>query len=177
MREIKNTKNRYSEKWVEQAWESYSPQIYNLCKMKCANREDARDVFQNVALRFCQNAQEIVYDKSIFPWLFRVFRNCFYDYVRSRQRESPFSKVSDVMGNYAALPEESSVFFKAGNKKNDELDRAVESLSPNDRFLIDMTFEKGLSIKEISMLCGLPLNTAAKRRYSAIKKARKALLG
>ena len=76
-----------------------------------------------------------------------------------------------------ALPAEKSVFYREGNQKNDELDRAVGSLSRRDRELIDLTFHKGLTTEELSALYGVSFNTITKRRKSAIKRARNVLLG
>ena len=104
MEQTIRNKDTKVDRWLEEMWRIYSPQIYNLCRMNCGSREDALDVLQNVALRFCQNAKKIKYGDSIYPWLFQVFRNCFYDYARHRQKQAPFSVVSDVMGDYMALP-------------------------------------------------------------------------
>lgn len=177
MEQTIRNKDTKVDRWLEEMWRIYSPQIYNLCRMNCGSREDALDVLQNVALRFCQNAKKIKYGDSIYPWLFQVFRNCFYDYARHRQKQAPFSIVSDVMGDYMALPAEKSVFYREGNQKNDELDRAVGSLSRRDRELIDLTFHKGLTTEELSALYGVSFNTITKRRKSAIKRARNVLLG
>ena len=176
MEQTIRNKDTKVDRWLEEMWRIYSPQIYNLCRMNCGSREDALDVLQNVALRFCQNAKKIKYGDSIYPWLFQVFRNCFYDYARHRQKQAPFSVVSDVMGDYMALPAEKSVFYREGIQKNDELDRAVGSLSRRDRELIDLTFHKGLTTEELSALYGVSFNTITKRRKSAIKRARNVLL-
>lgn len=177
MMQMDTQKDKKADKWVNEVWNTYSPQIYNLCRMNCDDKEDAKDVFQNVALRFCQNAKKIKYRDSVYPWLFQVFKNCFYDYVRFRQRLSPFSRVADTVGDYTALPAEKSVFYKAGNQGNDELNRAVGTLSTRDRELIDMIFQKGLSTNELSAHYGVSFNAIIKRRHSAIKRAKKALLG
>lgn len=165
------------ERWVQETWKAYSPQIYNLCRSKCTNRDDAKDLFQNVALRFCQNAQKIMYQDSVYPWLIRVLRNCFYDAKRLRCKEPPFSCVSDVLGDYMALPQERSLFFQSGNVQNDELNRIVRSLSQADREVIDMAFHKGLTNEEMSAMYGVSLNAMSKRRHSAIKRARRVLIG
>lgn len=177
MMQTNTRKDKKGDRWLEEAWGTYSPQIYNLCRMNCANREDAKDVFQNIALRFCQSARNIEYGDSIYPWLFRVFKNCFYDYARLRQKVMPFSVVSDVVGDYMALPAERSVFYRRGNQKNDELQRVVASLSRRDRELIDLTFQKGLTTEELSTLYGASFSAIVKRRRSAIKRARAVLLG
>ena len=170
-------KDKKDDKWLEETWNTYSPQIYNLCRTRCGNKEDAKDIYQNVALRFCQSAQKIVYDESVFPWLMQVFRNCFYDHVRFRQKQSPFSMVADVVGDYMALPAERSIFYRPGNQRNDELKRALDSLSRRDKELIDLTFHKGLTSEELSVLYGVSVNTIVKRRHSAVKRARNVLLG
>ena len=166
-----------SDEWLKETWNSYSSQIYNLCRAKCEDKEDAMDVFQNVALRFCQHAKDIEYNDSIYPWLYKVFKNCFYDHVRFRQRLSPFSWASDVMGDYLALPIEKSVFYRSSNQKNDELNCVMRSLSVEDRRLIDLTFKKGLTVEEVSSILGRSFNTVVKRRNSAIKRAKKAMFG
>ena len=170
-------KDKKDDKWLEETWNTYSPQIYNLCRARCGNREDAKDVYQNVALRFCQSAPKIAYENSVLPWLLQVFRNCFYDHMRFRQKQSPFSMVADVVGDYMALPAERSVFFRLGNQRNDELKRALDSLSRRDKELIDLTFHKGLTSEELSVLYGVSVNTIVKRRHSAIKRTRNVLLG
>ena len=170
-------KDKKDAKWLEETWNAYSPQIYNLCRTQCGNREDAKDVYQNVALRFCQSAPKIVYEDSIFPWLVQVFRNCFYDHVRFRQKQSPFSMVADVVGDYMAIPAERSVFYRPGNQRNDDLKRALGSLSKSDKELIDLTFRKGLTTEELSTIYGVSVNTIVKRRHSAIKRTRNVLLG
>lgn len=170
-------KNTKSDRWLEETWDTYSPQIYNLCKTRCGNTDDAKDVLQNVALRFCQSAKKIRYGDSVFPWLLQVFRNCFYDHVRFRQKQSPFSMVADVVGDYMALPAERSIFYRPGNQRNDELKRALDSLSRRDKELIDLTFQKGLTSEELSALYGVSVNTIVKRRHSAIKRTRNVLLG
>jgi RNA polymerase sigma-70 factor (ECF subfamily) len=163
------------EEWVQETWNSYSSQIYNLCKAKCMDGEDAKDLFQNVALRFCQNANKIMYHDSIYPWLLCVLRNCFFDSTRRKNRESPFTCVFDTIGDYMSIPLEKSVFYKPGNYPNDELDRIVNTLSGTDRELIDMQFHRGLSTRELSSMYGLSFNAVSKRRLSAIKRARRAL--
>ena len=165
------------EEWVQRTWKSYSTQIYNLCRSKCQNQDDAKDLFQNVALRFCQNAGKIRYQESVFPWLVCVLRNCFYDSTRRKNREHPFTRVSDVIGDYTAISAERSAFYKPGNVTNDELNRAVGSLSAADRELIEMQFHRGISTHELSSMYGASFNAISKRRLSAIKRVRKALLG
>ena len=85
--------------------------------------------------------------------------------------------VADVVGDYMALPAERSVFFRLGNQRNDELKRALDSLSRRDKELIDLTFHKGLTSEELSVLYGVSVNTIVKRRHSAIKRTRNVLLG
>ena len=174
---MENQPKRDKEEWVQETWNAYSPQIYNLCKAKCTNREDAKDLFQNVALRFCQNAHKIMYQDSVYPWLIRVLRNCFYDSARLRYKEPPFTHVSDILGDYMTIPQERSVFFKPGNIQNDELNRIVGSLSKDDKELIDLAFHKGLTSEEMSSMYGVSLNAICKRRHSAIKRARRVLIG
>ena len=174
---MKKKSKQAQEEWVQKTWNSYSPQIYNLCKSKCMDKEDAKDLFQNVALRFCQNADKIMYQESVFPWLVCVLRNCFCDAARHKNREPTFSHVSDIMGDYKTLPVERSVFYKPGNCRNDELKRTVNRLSNEDRELIEMAFLKGLTTKELSAMYGVSFNAISKRRLSAIKRARRLFMG
>ena len=75
------------------------------------------------------------------------------------------------------IPQERSVFFKPGNVQNDELNRIVGSLSKDDKELIDLAFHKGLTSEEMSSMYGVSLNAICKRRHSAIKRARRVLIG
>jgi len=172
----KKTKDAHEE-WVQKTWDTYSHQIYNLCRAKCTNQEDAKDLFQNVALRFCQNANKIMYQGSVYPWLVCVLRNCFFDSTRRKNREAPFTCVFDTVGDYMSIPLERSVFYKPGNIQNDELHRVVSLLPSSDKELIENSFLKGFSTEELSSMYGVSFNAISKRRLSAIKRARKTLIG
>ena len=59
--------------WIESIWQRYSGTIYKLCVSKCKAEEDAKDLFQTVALKFCQNAASLKERRFFFHWFSCVF--------------------------------------------------------------------------------------------------------
>lgn len=161
-------------KAVEQVWSLHSPQILQLCERKCANMEEARDLFQTVALKFCENLHVLMCRRDVVPWLITVVHNSFLDEVTDRNRTSLMSAHEDAP-EYMAFSEEKGAFYErpATPELRLFITRILDILTPLERMLLEMKYFGGFSIREISGILGLSENSVRKRRFHAFLKIRR----
>ena len=137
--------------WIESIWQRYSGTIYKLCVSKCKAEEDAKDLFQTVALKFCQNAASLKERRFFFHWFSCVLNHAHCDMVAERH------------STYAAPEADFESFFAV--------------LAPLERMIVEMTYIGGFSTEEISTVIGISPNAIRKRRHFAITKMRKLCSG
>ena len=161
--------------WLETTWNKYAPKIYKLCCKKCKNVEDAKELFQTVALKFCQNANKIEFHENMGPWLMCVLTNARYDQLRAKQRFMQPLSLTDATVEYSALPPEITAFFTPGAEIHLQVERVLKTLTELEQSLLNLSFMGGLSLAELSALFGLSATSISKRRGCALAKFRENL--
>lgn len=163
--------------WVGSVWKKYSYRIYKLCLQKCATRDDADDLFQEVALRFCKNAGELNNHVHLFEWFQTVLLHCHYNDYRKRHHvhEIPFSSLAepksiyDACGADAYIKPEENLSMEAVLT---EFSLLLEVLNPLEKMIVELSVVGELSIREMSQLIGLSRSSISHRREVAIQKMR-----
>ena len=167
--------------WVGSVWKKYSCRIYKLCRSKCATKDEADDLFQEVALKFCQNAKELDSDICILPWLETVLLHCHYSGYRKRggYHVIPLSRLCDTMATYDdknvqmdLLPEDGL----NGSAVLNEYALLLGTLNPLEKMIVELSVVGGFNVREISHLIGLSKSNIVNRRYAAFKKMREKML-
>lgn len=171
----KNKVNEALPDWIDSVWRRNSDTIYKLCSMKCESEDDAKDLFQSVALKFCQYAGRLHGRHTFFPWLFRVLQSVHSDMVAERHSTYAMSRFGSKIENYYALPEERSVFHKFNTEPESDFETLFSVLSPLERMIVEMTYIGGIPTEEIGLVIGLSANAIRKRRHFAITKMRNLL--
>ena len=129
----------------------------------------ARDVVQETFLRLCRQDREQV-GPHLLEWLYLVCRNRALDLLR-RQRTR----------QAADLPQTVACRIPAPAKQIEDRDLAariismLDTLPENQRAVIVLKFQKGLSYKEISRQTGLSVSNVGFLIHTAIKTLRRAL--
>lgn len=160
-----------SPSWIETVWRLYSAKIYKLCEIKSDSVEDAKDLFQTVALKFCQNAHRLQGKTFTYQWLIRVLCNARCDMVTERHATYPMSKMADYVERLSALSEEKSVFYRPQNASED-YEILYSVLNPLERMIVDLSYIGGFSSDELSSIVGLSAGAIRKRRLFALGKLR-----
>ena len=162
---------------VDFAWRRYSRQIYKLCEAKCGPGDDAKDLFQTVALKFCQNVEKLLNRQNMFPWLFTVLQHAYLDHLAANRRACLMSRVSEPAVEYGSFREEDSMCHEVGPDVEMLifLEESLKILTPLERMLVEMKYYGGFSVSEISRIIGLSENAVRKRRYIAFQKIRRRL--
>lgn len=167
--------------WVGSVWEKYSKRIYKLCRSKCTTKAEADDLFQEVALKFCQNANVLNNGTYLYPWLETVLLHCHYSEHRKHEgvHVIPISALHDTSAPYDEHD------LKLDLIPSDEIsDEAVmneftvllNELEPLERMIVELSVVGGFKVREISRLIGLSKSNIVVRRMEALKKMREKMM-
>lgn len=84
-------------------------------------------------------------------WLFRIAYNCFYDHIKAVSKQQ-----TDPIENYTYKLFHEDVVC---NETDKTLYLALEKLNPKEREIILLFYMEEKSLKAISIITGLPVNT------------------
>jgi len=167
--------------WVGSVWKKYSYRIYKLCLQKCATKDEADDLFQEVALRFCKKAGTLNNEVYLLPWFQTVLLNCHYDDYRKKNlgREIPYSSLKESNARYIAIDREA--FLPCDDRLDmesvtDELSILFEALNPLEKMIVELSVVGGVSIRELSRLLGLSRASIVRRREQALRKMQEKMI-
>jgi RNA polymerase sigma factor (sigma-70 family) len=159
-------------------WEAivaeHSARVYRLAYRLTGNQHDAEDLTQETFVRVFRSLS--TYTPGTFEgWLHRITTNLFLDQVRRRKRirMDPLGEdVGDVVGPTGlGTPERG---FEHANLDQD-VQRALDALSPEYRAAVVLCDIEGLSYEEIAVTLGIKLGTVRSRIHRARAQLREAL--
>jgi RNA polymerase sigma-70 factor, ECF subfamily len=135
------------------------------------NRAEAEDLLQEVFLRLVKGLATYKEKERFEVWLYRMAQHLLIDYWRKRKA---------VNADGAWLAEESEVMpdslaRTAARETEDQLQRALAKLAPEQREVLLMRYFSGMSFEEISKMNGTPLGTALARAHRGLAKLRQML--
>jgi RNA polymerase sigma-70 factor (ECF subfamily) len=138
-------------------------------------KDEADDLFQEVALRFCQNARELNNGVHLLPWFQTVLLNCHYSGFRKRNlnREIPLSSLYGPRAYYdnselEVLPDKSiSASAIVG-----EISCLLSVLNPLEKMIVELSLIGGLTLEDLGELIGISKASVTRRRLIAYQKMR-----
>ncbi|MGG5261025.1 RNA polymerase sigma factor SigE [Phycicoccus avicenniae] len=157
----------------EQVVEQHSARVYRLAYRLTGNVHDAEDLTQDVFVRVFRSLH--TYQPGTFEgWLHRITTNVFLDKMRRKQRIR-FDALSDESA--ARLPSRDigpeQTF--ADTHLDDDVQRALDALSPDFRAAVVLCDIEGLSYEEVAATLGIKLGTVRSRIHRGRSQLREAL--
>ncbi|MGN0169389.1 MAG: RNA polymerase sigma factor [Lachnospiraceae bacterium] len=152
------TPARTKEKQVENVLLSEYNRYYRLAFSYVHNEADACDIVQNgayKAIRASKNLKNIEYAGT---WVYRIMLNEIFDFCRKRKFES----IEEL--NWEQGVEDTY--------ENFDLKVAMQSLSEQERMIVELKYFEGLKLEEISELLDLNISTVKSKLYRSMKKLR-----
>ena len=166
-----------SSQWVEKLWSKNAPKIYKLCRSQSSDKESAKDLFQEVALRFCRSADTLDLNRPAEPWFRAVVHNAFCDMNRRVLPVVPFSYLSESFIEYNARGMSSIAKEVSENRRGrcirKTLDYLMTDLSAAEKMAIEFSCIGEICSSEASLFCGVDRSTFVKRKSGALRKMRK----
>jgi RNA polymerase sigma-70 factor (ECF subfamily) len=155
----------------------YKQVLYRYLQHLCADREAARDVFQDVWRKVIANRERYQARAQFRSFLFSIAHNCGMDYFRRRQRQ-PLHVAEDVtlLAEQLIDTEQERPDVQVGEAQLlADLQQALQGLPMEQRAVFMLHQESGLDLEEISRMTGVAMETAKSRLRYAIAKLRRAL--
>ena len=126
---------------------------------KLSSKADADDILQETYLTAFQKFDTLA-DKSHFKaWIISIARNKCNDYYRR--------KVKSVDVSIDELTEQPLTASRYGYVEQHDVYDTLESLSENDKQIIDLFYIQGYNQSEISQRLNIPVGTVKSRLYTA----------
>ncbi len=160
--------------WDEIA-ERYGTVVYTMAYRLTGDRDEARDLAQDVFVRVYRNLDR--YRPGTFEgWLYRITKNLFLDRVRRRKRvrleplpEEEWRQPSDLSPGPADRIEDGML--------RGDLERALQELPPLFRTAVVLCDVQGLAYEEVAEATGWPLGTVRSRIHRGRRLLRRRLGG
>lgn len=153
--------------WVVDALERHERALLRYAKWLLGDLDAARDVVQETFLRLCREDPARI-DGHVAPWLFAVCRNLAVDARRKISRTEPLD-ATDV-----AVVDDLDGQHDAQLALNRVLD-VVDTLPRNQREVVHLKFQGGLSYKEISEVTQLSTSNVGFLLHTAVRTIRRHL--
>jgi RNA polymerase sigma-70 factor (ECF subfamily) len=165
----------------EQLVMKYDRIVLNIAYGYRNSKEDAQDIYQEVFIRVYKNLSGFQFKSEFSTWLFRITTNVCISYKRKVNRPNHFSlddennssTISNIPVEDSLLPDNVFVNTEFGNKIN----KALNTLSPNQKMSFLLKHHEGYKIKEIAGLMSCKEGTIKKYLFEAVRKLKVQLEG
>lgn len=153
------------------AWESlvrqYQARVYSVLCHYTGDREEARNLAQEVFVKIYRNLRDITDPGHFFPWVLRISRNVAVDHLRRTHARPPRQDVPveelRFQADAGANPEE-----ECHRRSRQELiGRALRQMTAINREMLILKEIQGLALEEVARLLRIPLGTAKSRSNRA----------
>jgi RNA polymerase sigma-70 factor (ECF subfamily) len=161
----------------EALYDRYGTLVYSTALQVIGDSQLAEDTAQEVFLRVWRRPDQYVPHRGRFvTWLLTVARNGAIDQIRARRRQRLHETAGKELGR--ALPADEGEDLALTAQLADEsqrVRRALVSLAPEQRRVIEMAYYGGYSLREIAVILSQPLGTVKTRIRRGMQKLRVAL--
>ena len=152
----------------ENVYDQHYQSVFRTAFLLMKNRDDAKDITQEVFVRFIQSRKTIKNPDGVKSWLHRVTVNCAIDLIKKRSMKSPTAGPGQ---SKCQTPEE-EVLQKETHYL---LLRELDDLPDKQKRALILRFFEGLPISEIARFIGLTTGSTRVTLTRALLKLRKRL--
>jgi RNA polymerase sigma-70 factor (ECF subfamily) len=159
----------------------YRQRVYSLAYGMLRNEQDAVDLSQETFVKAWQAIRGFKKNASFYTWLYRITTNLCIDFVRKRDRrptvpyEEAIDPDADVDVEIAPSNQPLPTDEAQRRELREQIDAALEELSPEHRVVIQLREYEGLDYAEIAKAVGCQIGTVMSRLHYARKHLQKLL--
>jgi RNA polymerase sigma-70 factor (ECF subfamily) len=163
---------------LAELYDLYSARVFGLCLRILNENQLAEDTLQEVFLRVWQRAQLFEQSRgSVNAWLMGIARNTCIDQLRrmqTRPQTAEQANGEDALPFEETLPDPNSDVpgLAAAGERAALVRRALASLAPEQRLVIELSYFKGLTRREIARRLDWPEGTVHTRARLALQNLR-----
>lgn len=157
----------------EYLYDNYSAAIYGVIVRIVKSEEVAQEVLHDVFMKAWKNINAYSKEKGrLYTWLVNISRNASIDKLRSKEIKNT-GKTDSVSDNVHTIDNANSTEQSIDSIG---LEKVLDKLSDELRFVIDQMYFKGYTQTEISEEFDIPLGTVKTRARTAMRTLRELLL-
>ncbi|MET3291160.1 UNVERIFIED_CONTAM: RNA polymerase sigma-70 factor (ECF subfamily) [Brevibacillus sp. OAP136] len=155
-------------------YEAHHRDVYHFLLYFTGNRNDAEDLTQEVFIRVMKSWERFDYRSDQKTWLFAIAKYAAIDHYRKKKVQSFFSANWLLrLATTEGLPEKEI----ESKEEEQELARAIQSLSSHYRMVVILRGIKGYSVKETAEILECSESQVKVSLHRALKKLQKELHG
>ncbi len=157
----------------EEFVDSYGSRVNRLVKRYVSNRDDADDLTQSIFIELFRCIGGFRGDSSLHTWVYRVAVNqCLRHCQRTRAPLTPYDEeVIEAMVDPSPGPAREAARVELA----EQVEGALEGLSPLHRDVVVLHELHGLSYQECAEVLDVPVGTVKSRLANAFRRLREAL--
>lgn len=159
-------------KAFDEIFEKYNQRIYQFAKTILKNKEDAKDVVQEVFLRIWQNRNKINEYSTFKSYLFTIAYNIIVDHFRKRLKDKKYKDFLEANIKEVDSSQEKHIEFSDLNKLYEQ---AVEQLPPRRKLIYKMNRNEGLTYEKIAVRLNISRNTVRNQMAKTLQFLRKSI--
>ena len=154
--------------------EQYQDRVINTCYGFVRDKEDARDVAQDVFIEIYQSLENFREEAKLSTWIYRISVTKSLDFLRRKNRKKRMGQFKrlfsiDDIAERLEQPSGSNPDIDAEKMERDRiLQQAIDRLPENQKIAITLSKYEGFSNKEISEI----MNTSISSVESLIHRAK-----
>ncbi|WP_041745862.1 RNA polymerase sigma factor [Coraliomargarita akajimensis] len=154
--------------WMRSLVDAHAADLTRYAASILGDVDAAKDVVQDSFIRLWKEPRERVED-HVRPWLFRVCRNRALDARRKGGRMKPLTEV-ETDTTPADAPNPGQVVER--DDQHAQLLGLMQQLPDNQREVVRLKFQNGLSYKEIAAITELSVSNVGFLLHTALNKLR-----
>ena len=136
--------------------------FYRVAYSYARNQEDALDIVQNAVCKALESYKNLRTADAVKTWFYRILINESLAAIKQRKKEL----LSDDN------PQKEEAYYEKGYEQQDDIKEELDRLEEDIQTIIRLRFFEELSLKEISEITGLNLNTVKTKLYRGLKLLR-----
>ncbi len=166
----------------EEAAIPFLDSLYNMAFRLTRNAADAEDLIQETYLKAYKHYDKFEAGTNLKAWLFRIMKNTFINSYRKKQNQPPQSAFSEIEGSLENLVDAGDGKAEDPEQRilagvlDEDVQRALDSLSEDYRMVILLVDLEGFSYKEAASILEVPVGTVMSRLYRGRRMLEKVLL-
>ena len=146
----------------EALYRRFARPVFGLALRRLGDRMNAEDAVQDTFAAIWRSARTYKPERGAgAPWLYAVARNAIVD--RSRHRAEPPGEGPELPSDDPTPAERAEVSYTSWR-----VHRALETLAPREREVIELAYYGGLSQSEVADYLHIPLGTVKTRTRSGL---------
>ncbi len=147
-------------------FEAHKDRVYSIALRYSGDQAAALDIAQESFLKVLSSIQEFRGEAGFESWLYRIVVNTCLDHQRRGRKLLPF--LGDLI-EAVSVQGESVLHRLMRAEVEDDVQRIVARLSPEQRMVVVLRYTEGLSYDEIAQILGCSAGTVASRLNRAHK--------